>query len=230
MASLMHLIEQNLRQAQALSASFPAAPTAEQQQRAGASGARAPLLAGAAAAQPQPQLQPQPQQSQEQQATGVIMAQVPLLLQFGPALARAVRQTQAFRLLAAAMLAYAALAGWRLLAPPVMLLLASDLAVVLTAAAVLPAKPPSGAGAGSGADAQGGEGDAKVPWRLRSFDMLALVPGLRELLHSLSGYRAVTGALSQDFAAYVVALGVLTAVNEAAPAWYVPRALGGAAA
>lgn len=137
--------------------------------------------------------------------------QPPLLLQLGPVLARSVQQTQLFRLLAAMLLAYAVLTGWQLGLPPVVLLFATDLAVVLAAAAVLPAKP---------ADAAAG-GDLQVPWRLRSLDLLSLVPGLRELMASLKGYNAVATALSQDFAVFVVISGLLltTGAVPAAVSW-----------
>lgn len=131
--------------------------------------------------------------------------QPPLLLQLGPALARSVKQTQLFRLLAAMLLAYAALTGWQLGLPPVALLVITDLAVVLAGAAVLPA--------GKAADAAVGA-DMQVPWRLRSLDVISLVPGLRELMDSLKGYNAVATAVSQDFAAFIVVSGLLLSTGS----------------
>lgn len=135
---------------------------------------------------------------QQQQPT-----QPPLLLKLGPVLARSVQQTQLLRLLAAMLLAYAVLTGWQVGLPPVAVLAVTDLAVVLAAAAVLPAKPADASAAG----------DLQVPWRLRSLDLFSLVPGLRELMDSLKGYNAVATAFSQDFAAFVVVSGLLLSTN-----------------
>jgi hypothetical protein len=139
-----------------------------------------------------------PQALQQQQPT-----QPPLLLKLGPVLARSVQQTQLLRLLAAMLLAYAVLTGWQVGLPPVAILAVTDLAVVLAAAVVLPAKTADASGAG----------DLQVPWRLRSLDLFSLVPGLRELMDSLKGYNAVATALSQDFAAFVVVSGLLLSTN-----------------
>lgn len=131
--------------------------------------------------------------------------QPPLLLQLGPALARSVKQTQLFRLLAAMLLAYAALTGWQLGLPPVALLVVTDLAVVLAGAAVLPAEQAADAAVGA---------DMQVPWRLRSLDVISLVPGLRQLVDGLKGYNAVATAVSQDFAAFIVVAGLLLSTGS----------------
>lgn len=227
--ALMATLERQLQHAQAMGAPLPAPLLQQlQQQQAGSASSSRPasasstgggadpfsaLLSSVAAAAGggvgaggQSQQQSQPQQPQ----------QPPFLLQLGPALARSVKQTQLFRLLAAVLLAYAALTGWQLGLPPVLLLFATDLAVVLAGAFMLPANKGAGGGA-NGAAAEGGGGgaggDVQVPWRLRSLDWLSLVPGLRELMDSVAGYNAVATALSQDFAAFVVVSGLLLTTN-----------------
>jgi hypothetical protein len=228
MAALMQMLQQQLEHAQALSQQAWTPPQPQRQPAAAAVGSSSLGMgtttpAGLQQEQQQPQQQqpqqqqPQPGQPQpgQQGATAALSTATLSLMMLGPLLARSVKQTQLFRLVAALLLAHAALAGWRLLAPPVVMLVANDLAVVLAAAAILSTPAAAGAGAGAAED--------KVPWRLRSLDVVSLVPGLRELLTSVSGYAAVTQAVSQDFAAYVVALGVLTVVGEV-PGWYVPRA------
>lgn len=134
-----------------------------------------------------------------------------MLLQLGPALSRSVKQTQVFRLLAAMFLAYAALSGWQTGVPSVVLLVVADIAVVLAGAAVLPA--------GKAADLD--NASSKMPWRLRSLDVVALVPGLRELFDSLAGYNALATAISQDYAAFVVVAGLLlsTDIVPATASW-----------
>lgn len=156
--------------------------------------------AATAAADPGALLQQQ-QSTQPQQ-----QQQVPMLLQLGPALARSVKQTQLFRLLAAVLVAYAALFGWLQSGlRPVALLVLTDVAVVLAGAAVLPAGKQDAAAEGAAAQ--------QVPWRLRSLDVVSLVPGLRQLLDSLAGYHALATAVSQDFAAFVVVCGLALSTN-----------------
>lgn len=222
MAALMQMMEQQLRHAQVLQQATTLPPEQQAHQEPsstqtesrnssnGTSSRSAGQHSTAAAGSWQEPLLPDTASNQPP------MQAVPQLLQLGPALARSVKQTQLFRLLAALLLAYAALSGWQMPVPPVVLLMVSDMAVVLAGAAVLPGGGPDGAGPGAQ------DADFKMPQRLRSFDVLSLVPGLRELLHALSGYQAVTTAVSQDFAAYVVALGLLSAAGQV-PGWYVPR-------
>jgi hypothetical protein len=180
----------------ASNASSTTAAEALQSLLGSAAAAAAAASADSGGADPSALLQQQQQQQQQQQ--------VPLLLQLGPALARSVKQTQLFRLLAAVLVAYAALSGWLQSGlRPVALLVLTDVAVVLAGAAVLPANKQDAAA----------EGAQQVPWRLRSLDVVSLVPGLRQLLDSLAGYNAFATAVSQDFAAFVVVCGLALSTN-----------------
>lgn len=216
--ALMAAMERQLQHAQAMQSAGPqvnpqafeilqrsAQAASRQQSQGGVSNASSTTAAdalqsllGSAAATASADSAAADQQATQQQ-------QPSLLLQLGPALARSVKHTQLFRLLAAMLLAYAVLTGWQVGLPPVALLVVTDLAIVLAGAAVLPA--------GKAWDAAGA-GDMQVPWRLRNFDVINFVPGLRQLMDSLKGYNAVATAVSQDFAAFVVVAGLLLSTNS----------------
>ncbi|WIA28857.1 hypothetical protein OEZ86_011383 [Tetradesmus obliquus] len=108
------------------------------------------------------------------------------------------------------------LSGWQMGLSPAVLLVVTNLSVVAAALMLL---HTSAAGrkllAGQ---QQGGSGeDGQVPMSLRSFDFLSLVPGLRQLLTALAGYKHLANAMSEDFAVYVVGLGMLTAMLSLQP-------------
>jgi hypothetical protein len=150
---------------------------------------------------------------EQQQEQPAVQQPVAMLLQLGPSLSVAVKQSQAFRLLSALLLAYAALSGWQMGLPPAVLLVVTNLSIVAAAMLFLHS---SAAGKNLLAGQQQG-GDGQMPLHMRSFDFLSLVPGLRELLVALAGYRQLANAVSEDVAAYVVGLGMLTVMLALQP-------------
>jgi hypothetical protein len=196
MAALLAAVGDSLQRAQTVSASAAAQHAPPVAQPAGTSGQAATASLAQSGA---PLLAPAPQP---------LLA---ALVQLGPALALAVRQTAAARMLTAAVLAYALLVlGWVPPAPPALLLLAMSISLLAAATLVL-TSTPSGrrALAEELRTAAAARDGAALPWRLRSFDAVALVPGLRPLLDAAGGYSTAARALSGDFSAYVAALGLL---------------------
>uniref|UniRef100_A0A383WCT7 Uncharacterized protein n=1 Tax=Tetradesmus obliquus TaxID=3088 RepID=A0A383WCT7_TETOB len=220
MAAIMAAMSESLQRAQAVTQADPhssAAPAPQQQQ---AQALLAHLLGGQAAAgahSSAPQQSPLgSEHEQPQHEQPAVMQPVAVLLQLGPSLSVAVKQSQAMRLLSALLIAYAALSGWQMGLSPAVLLVVTNLSVVAAALMLL---HTSAAGrkllAGQ---QQGGSGeDGQVPMSLRSFDFLSLVPGLRQLLTALAGYKHLANAMSEDFAVYVVGLGMLTAMLSLQP-------------
>ncbi|WIA08804.1 hypothetical protein OEZ85_008226 [Tetradesmus obliquus] len=175
-------------------------------------------ITGAYSGQSEQEQQEQRSSSSQLQppASGDVAAAAPAPAASGSAAPAAVKQSQAMRLLSALLIAYAALSGWQMGLSPAVLLVVTNLSVVAAALMLL---HTSAAGrkllAGQ---QQGGSGeDGQVPMSLRSFDFLSLVPGLRQLLTALAGYKHLASAMSEDFAVYVVGLGMLTAMLSLQP-------------
>ncbi len=141
-----------------------------------------------------------------------------MLLWCGRVAAILVQRTQLLRLLTAAAVAYAAASG--LLAEswggrgapphPAVVLAATQLSVLAAAVLIF------GRGAArcvAETDGQGlvggGGGGAQLPARLRQFDVLSYMPGAREALAGLSGYRQLINGFSEDVAAYLLVCGLL---------------------
>jgi hypothetical protein len=151
---------------------------------------------------------------QQQQEQPAVQQPVAMLLQLGPSLSVAVKQSQAFRLLSALLLAYAALSGWQMGLPPAVLLVVTNLSIVAAAMLFLHSSA-AGKKVLAGQQQQGDDG--QMPLHMRSFDFLSLVPGLRQLLAALAGYRQLANAVSEDVAAYLVGLGMLTVMLALQP-------------
>ncbi|GBF92037.1 hypothetical protein Rsub_04384 [Raphidocelis subcapitata] len=146
-----------------------------------------------------------------------------VVLWFGRVLGVLVQQTQAVRLLSAALVAYAAAAGAlrpsggggaaaALALRPALALFATQLAILAAAVALL------GRGAArtvAERDGQYGGGDGvALPARLRQIDLLSYMPGAREALAGLSGYRQLLNAFSEDFAVYLLVCGLLSLATQ----------------
>lgn len=135
--------------------------------------------------------------------------QVAWLLKLGPKLSTAVKKTQLLRLLSALLLAYAVLSGWDMGVPPAILVPFMDVLVIASAVVVL-GSTSYGQRLAAAEAAAASKQEVQVPMRLRSFDFLSLLPGAKELLTVISGYRQFANALSEDVAVYIVGLGLLT--------------------
>jgi hypothetical protein len=142
------------------------------------------------------------------------MPVVPAVVRYSRAVTLAVRDSALLRLLSAALLAYAAVSGtygpleYPVRLPPVAVLWLLHAAVIASVAlGYILLRPgallvdPNAASSSSGA----------LPMRLRTVNLLALVPGLQELSSVLGGYQQLLAALSVDAATHVVALGLLLA-------------------
>jgi hypothetical protein len=212
MAALMDVVSSNLQRAQA------ASQAGQQQQQAQdmfaqLQGGQAAAALGAGSQSSRQQQSPMVNEQQQQQEQPAVQQPVAMLLQLGPSLSVAVKQSQAMRLLSALLLAYAALSGWQMGLPPAVLLVVTNLSIVAAAMLLLHS---SAAGKKLLAGQQQGD-DAQMPLHLRSFDFLSLVPGLRELLAALAGYRQLANAVSEDVAAYLLGLGLLTVMLALQP-------------
>jgi hypothetical protein len=150
--------------------------------------------------------------SSSSQEPGATAPLVPAVVRYSRAVTLAVRDSALLRLLSAALLAYAAVSGtygpleYPVRLPPVAVLWLLHAAVIATVAlGYILLKPgallvdPNTASSSSGA----------LPMRLRTINLMALVPGLTELSSVLGGYQQLLAALSVDAATHVVALGLL---------------------
>jgi len=157
-----------------------------------------------------------------------------MVLWFGRVLGVLVQQTQLVRLLAAALVAYAAVAG--LLVPsspddnggsgshaptattivalrPALVLFATQLAVLAASVLLLGRRAARRV---AERDGQSASGDGiQLPMRLRQFDVLSYMPGAREALAGLSGYRQLANGLWEDAAVYLLACGLLSLAARA---------------
>lgn len=147
-------------------------------------------------------------------APGAPVPVVPAVVRYSRAVTLAVRDSALLRLLSAALLAYAAVSGtygpleYPVRLPPVAVLWLLHAAVIASVAlGYILLRPgallvdPDAASSSSSA----------LPMRLRTVNLLALVPGLQELSSVLGGYQQLLAALSVDAATHVVALGLLLA-------------------
>lgn len=141
-----------------------------------------------------------------QEAAQQLPQQVAFVLKLGPVLSTAVKQTQLVRVMSAVLLAYAVLSGWEVGMPPALLVPLLDVLIVVSTVVVL----GSTSYGQRLAAAEAASKDVQVPKRLRSFDVLSLFPGLRELISVFTGYRQFANALSEDVAVYIVGLGLFT--------------------
>lgn len=155
------------------------------------------------------------QQEQEQMLRQ--SKQLAWVLKLGPALSSAVKQTQLVRLLSALLLAYAILSGWDLGMPPAVLVMVMDVLVIASAVVVL-SSTRYGQRLEAAEAAAEGDKEVQIPKSLRSFDVLSLFPGARELIKVFTGYRQFANALSEDVAVYIVGLGLLTVIISGIPA------------
>ncbi|KAI8469371.1 MAG: hypothetical protein J3K34DRAFT_423822 [Monoraphidium minutum] len=147
-----------------------------------------------------------------------------VLLWAGRVLGEVVGWTQQVRLLTAVLMAYAAVAGLLPpgrgpLAPPPALALCFTQAAVVGAAALLLGRAAArrvaerdAAGGGGAATTAGG---VQIPLRARQVDILSFIPGAREVLSGLSGYRALAAALSEGVAVYLLTCGLLSLAAKA---------------
>lgn len=135
------------------------------------------------------------------------------LLRLGHALGGAMQRTQALRLLSAALLAYAWCSGWLDVAtspvPPLVAVVLTQAAIVAGGLLLLGVGGEETLKATADTQLQ-----AAMPARMRRFDFLSLVPGAREVLASLLGYRQLLNGLSEDVSVYVFVCILLASYHQ----------------
>ena len=124
------------------------------------------------------------------------------------ALTAAVQGTQLFRFLLAALLAYAAVRHYidfhALHLRPLLVLWVLDVSLILSAAAALYYLKPGALLRNAAL-----QSSTAVPWRLRQVNLIALVPGLQEIMNVMTGYQQFAAALYADAAAFLVTTALL---------------------